>query len=56
MPRPGPRRDLVCVRMSDAQIAALDELAAEDDTDRSDIVRKAVVAYVMGRKGITQWP
>ena len=46
MPRPGPRRDLVCVRMSAEQIAAIDEAAARDDTDRSEVVRRAVDAYV----------
>lgn len=46
MPRPGPRRDLVCVRMSAEQIAALNEIAAREGTGTSEIVRRAVDAYV----------
>jgi Arc/MetJ-type ribon-helix-helix transcriptional regulator len=42
MPRPGPRRPIVCVRLSDQQIAAIDQLADEAGVNRSEIIRSAV--------------
>ncbi len=46
MPRPGPRRQFVGARMSDEQIRALDAIAEREGVDRSEIVRRAVDAYV----------
>lgn len=39
MPRTGPRRPIVGVRMSDTGIEALDAIAAETATKRSDVIR-----------------
>jgi hypothetical protein len=39
MPRPGPRRPLVGVRLGDGDIDWLDALAAELDLNRSEALR-----------------
>jgi hypothetical protein len=44
MPRPGPRRPTVLVRMSQAAIDAIDKLAAEREITRSEMVR-LMLAY-----------
>jgi predicted transcriptional regulator len=49
MPRPGPRRPLVAVRLSQADIDALDRIAAEEDVTRSVLIRKAVVDMLVAR-------
>lgn len=46
MPRTGPRRQNVAVRMSAEQISALDAEAERQGVDRSEIVRRAVDAYL----------
>ncbi len=40
MPRPGPRRPPVVVRLSPAGIAKVDELAAEAGVNRSEMIRR----------------
>lgn len=40
MPRPGPRRPLVALRMSDEGIAHVDKLAAEAAVNRSEMIRR----------------
>lgn len=42
MPRPGPRRPLVAVRLSDEEIAAVDAIAEARGVTRSDVIRDAV--------------
>lgn len=44
MPRPGPRRPLVNVRLSEDGIAHLDERAAAEDLNRSELIR-TMLAY-----------
>lgn len=45
MPRPGPRRQQVAVRLSAEQIAALDAEAERQGVDRSEVVRQAVDTF-----------
>ena len=42
MPRPGPRREAVAVRMSDTGRERLDTLAAEWGVSRSEVVRRVL--------------
>lgn len=44
MPRPGPRRPQVAVRLSEAGIARVDERAAKRGVSRSEMLR-LMVAY-----------
>ena len=46
MPRPGPRRPLVAVRMDDETVAALDRVAERNAMTRSDIVRAAIAEFL----------
>ena len=46
MPRPGPRRPLVAVRMTDDEIAAIDTIAHALHITRSDVIRDAVRAHI----------
>ena len=50
MPRPGPRRPQVAVRLDTGTLAKLDALAQHWDVTRSDIIRDAVSAYLLTRK------
>lgn len=49
MPRPGPRRSGVAVRLSDEEIAAVDRLAADRGVTRSDVIRDAVRDTIRGQ-------
>jgi len=40
MPRPGPRRPLVAIRLSDEGIAHVDKLAEEQGVNRSEMIRR----------------
>lgn len=44
MPRPGPRRPIVNVRISQAGIDRVDGLAKEADVNRSEMIRR-LLAY-----------
>jgi predicted transcriptional regulator len=46
MPRPGPRRRQVAVRLSAEQVAALDAEAERQDVDRSEVVRQAIDKFL----------
>lgn len=45
MPRPGPRRPLVNVRLSDDGVAFLDAEAERLGVTRSDVIRAALSAW-----------
>jgi len=40
MPRPGPRRPLVALRLGDAEITQIDQLAVAADLNRSEMIRR----------------
>jgi hypothetical protein len=42
MPRPGPRRPLVALRLSDQGIKWLDQRAEDEQVNRSEVVRLAL--------------
>lgn len=42
MPRTGPRRPYVPVRLDPEQLERIDALAAEHDLNRSEVVRKLI--------------
>ena len=44
MPRPGPRRPLVAIRLSEQGIEHIDERAAEVEVNRSEMIRR-MLAY-----------
>lgn len=44
MPRPGPRRPLVAVRLSTSGIEYIDKRAAEEGVNRSEMIRR-MLAY-----------
>lgn len=44
MPRPGPRRPLVALRLSEQGIARIDQRAAEAGVTRSEMMRR-MLAY-----------
>jgi predicted DNA binding CopG/RHH family protein len=44
MPRPGPRRPLVAIRLSEQDIAAIDQRATEAGVTRSEMMRR-MLAY-----------
>ncbi len=44
MPRPGPRRPLVAIRLSDEGIAHIDQRAEKQGVNRSEMVRR-MLAY-----------
>lgn len=44
MPRPGPRRKGIGIRISDAGIEAIDKRAEEDNVTRSEMARR-LLAY-----------
>lgn len=44
MPRPGPRRDVVNVRLSAEEIEWLDAEAARRQVNRSEVIRTAITA------------
>jgi len=49
MPRPGPRRPLVAIRLSERGIAHIDQRAKEEtDGSRSEMMRR-MLAYAAGR-------
>lgn len=45
MPRPGPARPVVVVRISQAGIDKLDQIAAETGTTRSTVIREALALF-----------
>lgn len=42
MPRPGPRRPLVALRLGDEVTAAIDQLAKVEGVNRSEMIRRLV--------------
>jgi hypothetical protein len=42
MPRPGPRRPLVAIRLATDEIAWLDQRAEAEGLNRSEVVRRAL--------------
>ena len=44
MPRPGPRRPLVAIRLSEAGRDHIDKRAEEDEVNRSEMIRR-MLAY-----------
>lgn len=48
MPRPGPRRPLVALRMSDEGVAHVDKLAAAAAVTRSEMIRR-MLAYAAAK-------
>jgi metal-responsive CopG/Arc/MetJ family transcriptional regulator len=42
LPRPGPRRPLVAVRLTTEEITAVDHLAEQRGVSRSDVIRDAI--------------
>lgn len=48
MPRTGPRRPLVAVRLDQADVDALDALAADAQVGRSDVIRAGVELVLRG--------
>jgi hypothetical protein len=42
LPRPGPRRPLVAVRLATEEITAVDALAEQRGVNRSDVIRDAI--------------
>jgi metal-responsive CopG/Arc/MetJ family transcriptional regulator len=49
MPRPGPRRPLVAIRMSDEGIAYVDQLAEEAGVNRSEMIRTLLKEAIAAR-------
>lgn len=51
MPRPGPRRPLVAIRLSTEGLEFIDQLAArETDGNRSEMVRRLLLEAVTARQ------
>lgn len=48
MPRPGPRRHLVALRLGDEVTATIDQRAEEEGVNRSEMIRLAL-AYAAAR-------
>jgi metal-responsive CopG/Arc/MetJ family transcriptional regulator len=48
MPRPGPRRPLVALRLSDQGIEWLDQRAEDEGVNRSEMIRIAL-AYAVAK-------
>ncbi len=44
MPRPGPRRPLVALRLAEDEIARVDEVAQQLEVNRSEAIRR-MIAY-----------
>jgi len=49
MPRPGPRRPIVAVRLSEQGIAAVDKLAETEGVNRSEMIRRLLSEAVAAR-------
>jgi predicted transcriptional regulator len=50
MPRPGPRRGLVAIRLDDDALAWIDQQAEQEGVTRSDVIRAALAAYRKKRR------
>jgi metal-responsive CopG/Arc/MetJ family transcriptional regulator len=50
MPRPGPRRPLVNVRLTEEGIAYIDQLAATEGVNRSEMIRTLLAEAVTARQ------
>lgn len=50
MPRPGPRRTMVGVKLSEEGIAYIDELAAAEKVNRSEMIRRLLAEAVAARR------
>ena len=40
MPRPGPRRPQIAVRLAEEEVARIDHLAEQADVNRSEMIRR----------------
>lgn len=49
MPRPGPRRPIVAVRLSEAGIQQVDALAEAEGVNRSEMIRLLLTEAVAAR-------
>ncbi|HEX6968912.1 MAG TPA: ribbon-helix-helix protein, CopG family [Micromonosporaceae bacterium] len=50
MPRPGPPKPTITIRLHQAGIDWLDQLAREQNTTRSDLIRK-MIATMIAKEG-----
>ena len=50
MPRPGPRRPLVALRISTEGLAYIDQLAAGEGINRSEMIRRLLAEAVAARQ------
>ena len=48
MPRPGPRRPQVAIRLSEAGVEHIDQRAAEQGVNRSEMIRR-MLAYASAK-------
>lgn len=49
MPRPGPRRPLVALRLGNEVTATVDRLAEQDGVNRSEMIRKLIAEAICAR-------
>lgn len=49
-PRPGPRRPIVGIRISDAGIQAIDALAKAENVNRSEMIRRLLSEALTARQ------
>ncbi len=56
MPRPGPRRPILGIRLDPDIIAGLDAIATATGTTRSDVARDAITRSVNRRTKIVNTP
>jgi metal-responsive CopG/Arc/MetJ family transcriptional regulator len=50
MPRPGPRRPLVAVRLSTTGLAVIDAMAEQEGVNRSEMIRTLLAEAVQARQ------
>jgi metal-responsive CopG/Arc/MetJ family transcriptional regulator len=57
MPRPGPRRPQVAIRLSEEKIAEIDAFAEAEKANRSEIIRRLVDEALAAREAVAgSWP
>lgn len=56
MPRPGPRRPLICIRLGEAETAEIDELAESAGVNRSEMIRRLLIYAVKAHRPRTENP
>jgi metal-responsive CopG/Arc/MetJ family transcriptional regulator len=50
MPRPGPRRPLVALRLGEEDLAEVDKLAAQSGVNRSEMIRRLIAEAITVRR------